>query len=267
MEQTATYSLLALATQYSFYMTFSGMFAATVYLWMERNNLTPRYSVVASLSMMVCCIAAVNYAAMKEMVGLDGLYSTLSDFPTEFRYADWVLTTPLILAAMVMLTNSPRKGVLLAKLMIADVIMIVAGYIGEVDINAAGGGTTLGWGGFIVGCIAFAFILVTLFSELNEAAADLPDDLRPTFSVLQNFVLIAWMIYPLGYMVPLLGYQGELLALRELIYCIADLAAKAGFGILAVSLAKRLSLHEIKHASSGETESQAKPKHVARDLV
>jgi bacteriorhodopsin len=53
------------------------------------------------------------------------------------------------------------------------------------------------------------------------------------------------VIYPLGYMVPLLGYEGEMLVTRELIYCIADLAAKAGFGILAVSLAKKLSLHEI----------------------
>jgi bacteriorhodopsin len=247
MEQAVqSINLLALATQYSFYMTFSGMFAATIYFWMERNNLTPRYSVVASLCMMVTCIAAVNYASMRGMVGLDGSYETLSRFPTEFRYADWVLTTPLILATLVMLTNSSNKVLLAAKLMAADVLMIVSGYIGEVDVNQAGGGTTMGWIGFLIGCAAFAFILVKIYGELNEAAADLPDEIRSSFSFLQNFILIAWMIYPLGYMAPLLGYQGDLLAIRELIYCIADLSAKAGFGIMAVSLAKKLSLLEIK---------------------
>jgi hypothetical protein len=44
----------------------------------------------------------------------------------------------------------------------------------------------------------------------------------------------------------LLGYKGDLLAVRELVYCIADLSAKAGFGILLVGLAKKLSLLEIE---------------------
>ena len=54
------------------------------------------------------------------------------------------------------------------------------------------------------------------------------------------------MVYPLGYLAPLLGYKGDLLVIRELVYCIADLTAKVGFGMLAVSLAKKLSLLEIK---------------------
>lgn len=256
METAASFNLLALATQYSFYMTFSGMFAATVYLWMERNNLTPRYSAVASISMMVTCIAAVNYASMKEMVELDGSFASLSDFPTEFRYADWVLTTPLILATMVLLTESKNKAALMAKLMLADLVMILTGYVGEVSINEAGGGTTIGWAGFLLGCAAFAFILVTIYGELNEAAADLPESVRTTFAFMQNFILIVWMIYPVGYLAPLLGYHGDLLALRELIYCIADLSAKAGFGILAVSLAKKLSLMEIELGRMPQAESQ-----------
>ncbi len=245
MEPTSEFSLLTLAAQYSFYMAFAGMFAATIYLWMERNNLTPRYSAVASLSMMVTCIAAVNYASMKGMAGLDGDYDTLSNFPTELRYADWILTTPLILAVLVLLTNTKNKSSLLARLMVADAIMILAGYMGEVDVNRSGGGTTIGWVGFLIGCAAFAYILVTIYGELNEAAADMSENLRRTYGYLQHFLLLTWIIYPLGYLAPLMGYQGELLALRELLYCIADISSKAGFGMLAVSLAKQLSLLEI----------------------
>lgn len=246
-----SYSLLALATQYSFYMTFAGFFAASIYFLMERHNLTPKYSAVASISMMVVCIAGVNYYHMTEMIRLDGDIANVMNFPTQFRYADWILTTPLILAVLVLLTGRAKKGALLTKLMVADALMIVLGYVGEVNINQAGGGTTMGWIMFLLSCAAFAFILITLYGQLSEAAGSMPSKLRPTFAILQNFVLIAWMIYPLGYLAPLLGYQGELLALRELIYCIADLAAKAGFGILAVSLAKKLSLQEVAASPAG----------------
>ena len=244
--EAAAFSLLTLATQYMFHVCFAGMLAGAIYFHMERHNLTPKYSVVASLSMMVVAIAAINYSYMKGGIGLDGSYETFSKFPTEFRYADWLLTTPLILAVLVMLTSSTNKAGLLAKLVIADVIMIVAGYIGEINVNQAGGGTTTGWACFIISCVFFAYILFVVFSELAESAADMPAELRGTFSFLQNYILIIWMVYPLGYLAPLLGYKGDLLVIRELVYCIADLTAKVGFGMLAVSLAKKLSLLEIK---------------------
>ncbi len=240
------FNALTLATQYSFYMTFSGFVAASIYFLMERNNLTPRYSVVSSLCMMVVAIAAVNYYHMIDIVGLSGQDGSLNDFPTHFRYADWVLTTPLILAVLVMLINPVNKTALVTKLMVADVIMIVVGYVGEIDTNQAGGGTTLGWVCFFIACAAFAYILVVLYGELSQAAGDMPAELRGKYSLLQNMLVIVWMVYPLGYLMPLLGYQGDLLVLRELVYCIADLTSKAGFGIIAVSLAKSLSLLEVQ---------------------
>jgi bacteriorhodopsin len=244
--EEVTFSLLTLATQYMFHVCFAGMLAGGIYFHMERHNLTPKYSVIASLSMMVVVIAAVNYSYMKEGIGLDGNYETLSSFPTEFRYADWLLTTPLILGVLVMLTNSTNKAGILTKLVVADVLMIILGYVGEVDINRAGGGTTTGWVCFLGSMAAFVYILVVIYGELAEAAADMPDELRRTFGFLQNYVLIVWIVYPIGYLAPLLGYQGDLLAVRELVYCIADLTAKVGFGMLAVSLAKKLSLLEIR---------------------
>lgn len=255
MEET-TFSLLTLATQYMFHVCFAGMLAGAIYFHMERHNLTPKYSVVASLSMMVVAIAAINYSYMKEGIGLDGSYATFSSFPTEFRYADWLLTTPLILSVLVMLTNTANKAGLVTKLVVADVLMIIAGYIGEIDINQAGGGTTTGWVCFITSCVAFAYILVVVFGELAESAAEMPAELRRTFGYLQSYVLITWIVYPIGYLAPLLGYQGDLLVIRELIYCIADLTAKVGFGMLAVSLAKKLSLLEIKQLEMQSAQRQ-----------
>lgn len=238
-------NIVALGTQYSFWIAFSVMIAGVLYFHMERNNLTPRYSVVATISGMVAIIAAINYHTMKDLVGLSGTFEEMSNFPTRFRYIDWLLTTPLILATIPILINSRNKGAMITKLVVADIIMIVTGYIGEVDVNRAGGGTGLAWGCFIVGFLAFVYILFTLYGEVSEAASKLPREIQGYMDLLKNFLVISWLIYPLGYIVPLLGYSGDYLILRELIYNIADIFSKVGFGIVAVAAAKQLSQYEV----------------------
>jgi bacteriorhodopsin len=252
MEQNTTFSFIALATQYSFWLAFSSMIAGIVYFHMERNNLTPRYSIIASLCAMIVTIAAVNYYSMKDIVGLDGQLSSLLNVPTQFRYVDWALTTPLIVAIFPLLTQSANRAGMITSLMIADFLMILLGYIGEVSVNQAGGGTQTGWICFLLSCVFFVYIIIVLYGQLSEAAADMPDEMRSTFESLKNFLVISWMVYPLGFMVPLLGYKGNLLALRELLYCVADIAAKVGFGIIVVNLAKKLSLHEIEQLRAKE---------------
>jgi bacteriorhodopsin len=247
MQPTADYSLLVLATQYSFYAVFSGIFASAIYFHMERNNLTLKYSTVASLCMMIVAIAAINYSYMKQVVGLDGKFASLSAFTTSFRYADWILTTPLILVVLVVLTNSHKSAGLIFKLVTSDIIMILLGYIGEVSINKAGGGTVTGWVCFVLSCFAFVYILITVYGELSEAAADMNSSLRGRFNRLQTYILVVWIVYPIGYLVTLLGFQNDFLVVRELIYCIADLIAKAGFCMMAVGLAKQLSLEEVDY--------------------
>ena len=247
MQPTTDYSLLVLATQYSFSAVFAGLFASEIYFHMESNNLTPKYSTVASLCMMTVAIAAINYSYMKGVVGLDGKFSSISKFTTSFRYADWILTTPIILSVLVVLTGSNKSAGLITKLVISDMVMILLGYIGEVSINQAGGGTVTGWECFVLSCFAFVYILITVYGELSEAAADMNSSLRGKFNILQTYILIVWCVYPLGYLVTLIGFKNDLLVVRELIYCIADLIAKGGFGMMAVSLAKQLSLEEVNY--------------------
>jgi bacteriorhodopsin len=246
MENSA-FNLLAFVTQYSFWVAFSAMASSAVYFAIERNTLTPKYSAVASLSMMVVFIAAINYFYMKDMVGLDASFATIAEFPTEFRYIDWILTTPLILAVVVCLTDADNKAWLMTKLMIADVIMIFVGFIGEVDINQSGGGTATGWITFLIATAAFVYIIAVLYGEVSRAAADLPEGLSASFSTLKNFLVFSWAIYPVGFMIAMFGIDSmEFLVTRELAYSIADVVSKVGFGMLAVSVAKKLSQYEIR---------------------
>lgn len=240
---TGPFDFLVLATQYSFEVAFAGMAAATVYFVMERHNLTPETSAVASLSAMITLVAAINYFTMKDIVGLDGQPDRFQAFPTDYRYIDWLITTPLILAVFPILVGGRRfdRGTM-ARLVLADIVMIVCGYVGEVSINRAGGGTGLGWWMFLVAAACWFYILYVLFAEIGQAIANQPGDLADGFGALRYFVVIGWVVYPVGYLVAAMGFKGDLLIWRELVYCLADLINKVGFGMMAVSLAKRQSI-------------------------
>jgi bacteriorhodopsin len=232
-----------LATQYAFFMTMSGMVAGAGYFFMERNNLVPRLSPVASLMVMVALIAAINYYSMVDLVEMSLAGEGAFQFPTEFRYVDWILTTPLLLAVIALLTDAENKVSLMAKLMVADVLMIALGYLGEVSVNQEGA-SLLAWMYFLAAMIPFAYIVVVLFTEISEASGRLPEAARDSFDTLKYFVAIGWMVYPIGFMASLLGMSSEFLMLRELAYCVADLINKIGFGLMAVHVARRISLRE-----------------------
>jgi bacteriorhodopsin len=212
---------------------------------MERANLTPDYSPVASLAAMVSFVAAINYYAMKDMVGLDGSMASLAAFPTDYRYVDWLITTPLLLAMLPVLLGGRRFDVgLMARLVIADVLMIALGYVGEVAINDAGGGTMLAWWCLLGSLVLWFYILYELFAGIGRALEGASDEVARPLNLLRNFIVIGWLVYPLGYVVAALDVSPELLVTRELIYCIADVINKVGFGMVAVHAAKRLSLRQ-----------------------
>ena len=240
-----SYDLLVLATQYSFAAAFAGMAAGVLYFLMERNNLTPAYSPVASLSAMVALVAAINYFVMKDMVGMTGQAADLAGFPTDFRYIDWLITTPLILAVFPILLGGKQfdRG-LMAKLVTADVVMIVVGYIGEASINRAGGGTMTGWWCLLVAMVAWFYLLYVLFAEVGRAAEGADRDIAGSLGLLRLFIVIGWVVYPLGYLIAAFDLSADLLVIRELVYCVADVINKVGFGMVAVGTAKRLSMRE-----------------------
>ena len=77
---------------------------------------------------MVTGIAAIHYFYMR------GVWINTGDSPTVFRYVDWLLTVPLqivefylILAAIAVVAVS-----VFWRLLIASIVMLVGGYLGEV---------------------------------------------------------------------------------------------------------------------------------------
>ncbi len=236
-------NLLVLATQYMFWVGFVGMAAGTLYFLVERSSLAPEYRSTATVAALVTFVAAIHYYFMKQAVGDSGLLSEIDGFPTEIRYIDWLVTTPLLLIKFPLLLGLKEgKGrALLTKLVIADIIMIIGGYIGESSINLADGFTPLGLWAYVVGCIAWFYIIFLLFTNVTKAAQDKPAPIRKALLQMRLFILIGWAIYPVGYAVTLFAPGIEVQLVRELIYNFADLINKVGFGLIAFFAVKTMS--------------------------
>lgn len=225
---------------YAFDFALLGMLAGVLYFSLERSSLALEYRIIATLAAVISLIAAVNYYFMVQMI-TDATRngSTLAQFPTSYRYTDWLLTTPLLLAIPVYLLGMREgAGRLITNLVIADVIMILCGYIGEINVNATDGSTTIAWGGFILAMFAWLYILFVLYSLLSSYSAQQSENIQTALNRLRLFVVIGWSIYPIGYLVSLLGDAESVRVAREIIYCFADVVNKVGYGMIAVQAAK-----------------------------
>jgi bacteriorhodopsin len=245
-------SFLELAAQYSFWLGFSAMAGGVLYFALERQSLAVEYQLVGTLSAAVALVAAINYFYMKGQFDI-GEAGQFAQFPTHFRYVDWLLTTPMLLAIIPILIGLKEgtKG-LMTQLIIADLIMIVAGYVGETSINAELGGTLVGWLFFFIAVAAFIFILFTLYATLSSAEQNLPARRAESIGTLKIFISLGWLIYPLGFLMALIWDGAAGGAMRELIYNVADIITKVGFGIVAVAAAKQASYVPIEQPQAAE---------------
>jgi bacteriorhodopsin len=76
-----------------------------------------------------------------------------------------------------------------------------------------------------------------LFVSLGQAIAEAPAPLAKALGTMRRFVLIGWAIYPIGFLMARAG-AGEY---REIIYNVADVINKVGFGLVAYHGIKAMS--------------------------
>ena len=209
----------------SFWLLSAAMVAATFFFWVERDRAVGKWKTSLTVAAMVTGIAAIHYFYMR------GIWIETGSSPTVFRYVDWLLTVPLqivefylILAAIAVVSIS-----VFWRLLIASVVMLVAGYIGEV--SAMGDGGSL-WSGFWIGMVAWLYIIWEVFkgeaSQISASKGTVAS--KKAFNALRLIVTVGWAIYPIGYY---LGYTGSADAgTLNIVYNLADFVNKIGFGVI-----------------------------------
>ena len=144
-------------------------------------------------------------------------YLDFNWWPTVFRYVDWFITVPLQIVEfyLILAAITAVRTQLFWKLLIASLVMLLGGYLGEIG--------TLSYNvGFIIGMIGWIYIIYEIFAgEASKACAASGNAAGiKAFKALRLIVTVGWAIYPIGY---LLGSSDGL----NITYNIADLINKA----------------------------------------
>ena len=115
--------------------------------------------------------------------------------------------------------------------------MVGLGYPGEIADAASGRWL---WGGLSM--IPFLWIVYELFVGLSRSVAQQPESARGLVKAAIWVTVLSWSFYPVVFFAGAVGLEGTTaLTVVQVGYTIADLVAKAGFGVLIFLIAVRKS--------------------------
>lgn len=214
----------------TFFFGMFALFGAAVFFFLERENVPRSWHTNVTLAGIVCMVAGLNYYYMQ------GMYLTTGLTPTCFRYADWLLTVPLMCTQfyLLMRTVGAKLGSL-CRLLLGGIWMITFGYIGETRDAR----WSILWGA--VSTLGYLLILYEVWFGSLAKLADkaLDEEVIGAFTYLSYFILIGWAVYPLGYMTQPSNVFGTLHLNRNLVYNFGDVFNKLGFGIVIYTMARK----------------------------
>lgn len=238
-----------------FSFTFAAMFASFIYFVLVRPQVAPQYRGALVMSAIVVAVAGYHYFRIFESWSAaytleNGQYvASGQPFNDAYRYVDWLLTVPLLVAELVAVLGLSRAQTLglTFRLATAAALMIVLGYPGEI---AADNGTRALWG--TLSTIPFLYIVYVLFTQLGDAMNRQPGEAKVLIRNTRLLLLASWGFYPIVYMIPFVGTVGaSVLVAVQVGYCIADVAAKCGYGLMIYSIAKAKTDQEGEAMLSG----------------
>ncbi|MBU6359219.1 MAG: bacteriorhodopsin [Chloroflexi bacterium] len=227
----------------AFSFSFATMFAAFIFFVLVRTQLAPQYRGAMIMSALVVAVAGYHYFRIFESWSAaftlsGGRYiASGKPFNDAYRYIDWLLTVPLLVTELIYVINPRNRGRLAFTLATAAALMVILGYPGEI---ATDNGTRALWG--FLSTIPFVYIVYTLFTGLGEAMKEQTPHGRVLIRNTRLLLLATWGFYPIVYLLPILGVSGAAAVVAVQVgYCIADVAAKAGYGLMIYAIANEKS--------------------------
>ena len=212
----------------SFWIATAIMLASTVFFFVERQDVSGKWRTSLTVAGLVTGIAFWHYLYMR------GMWSDMVASPTVFRYIDWLITVPLQIIEFYLIVAAVTvvSAGIFWRLLIASIVMLVGGYLGETGLWAPSVG-------FAVGMIAWIYIIYEIF--LGETAAANASSgnsaSQSAFNTIKWIVTVGWAIYPVGYALGYFagGVNNEAL---NIVYNLADLINKTAFGLAIWAAAK-----------------------------
>jgi len=233
----------------------AGMGSATIFFWLQIYNVNKKYRTALTITGLVTAIATYHYfrifnswndAFDVKFDAKEGDYAvslTGAPFNDAYRYVDWILTVPLLLIELILVMGLSAEETVSKSwtLGVASAVMVALGYPGEIQDSASGR-----WMWWFFAMIPFLYVVAELAVGLSEASQKLATTHGASVASLTGYArwltVISWLTYPFVYIIKMLGISGVTATAGEQIgYSVADVVAKAVFGVLIWAIAAEKS--------------------------
>ena len=222
---------------------FAAMLASFVFFLLIRPRISLKNQAALILTTLVVLIAGYHYLRIFNSWNDSFHYQAIQGryvqsgppFNEAYRYVDWLLTVPLLLAELVLVLRLKweESRSLIIRLGVASIFMIGLGYPGE--LAASNSTARLVWGG--LSTLFFLYILYVLFVELTRTLGNQPPRVKSLVAAMRWILLVTWLVYPIAYILPrFISNEATALVVRQIGYSLADVLAKPLFGLLAVAI-------------------------------
>lgn len=207
---------------------------------------TEQWKKLYLLNFFICLIAAALYLAMALGQGK----SIIDGRPTVWvRYVTWSLSTPLLILDLAFLGRSSLP--LTASLVGADVFMIATGLAATLSPDP------INYIWYIVSTVAYLAIAYLLLVPYRQEAEQKRPRTRKNFNKLVTIHLILWTAYPIVWILAPSGIDAISSDFETMFYTLLDVAAKVGFGFLALNTFGKLQrVEEVNSPREVESSSR-----------
>ena len=225
-------------------LAIASMGASFFFFISARGSLKEGNRMAVTLSATVVLIAFYHYVRIFDSWVATAGVGNPGAFNEGYRYVDWLLTVPLLVAELILVLRLDKKveSKLIQRNVVYAFLMIATGYIGELDVQTSvvlDSSRTI-WGA--ISTIFFVLILRDLFGGIEASFKRQSKEIQGIFKVLRVVLIATWGVYPIAYLLPTISTSlgltaGDGLVLKQIGYTIADILAKPGYGLLIWKIA------------------------------
>ena len=225
-------------------LAIAAMGASFFFFVSVRGSLKEGNRMAVTLSATVVLIAFYHYVRIFDSWVATAGVGNPGAFNEGYRYVDWLLTVPLLVAELILVLRLDKKveSKLIQRNVLYAFLMIATGYIGELDVQTSvvlDSSRTI-WGA--ISTIFFVLILRDLFGGIEASFKRQSKEIQGIFKVLRVVLIATWGVYPIAYLLPTISTSlgltaGDGLVLKQIGYTIADILAKPGYGLLIWKIA------------------------------
>ena len=220
-------------------VSYGAHFAFILFFLMMSLQLAPRYRIVPILSAVVMASAGLSlmreftlWESSYQLVGT--MYEPLAEnksFTNAFRYGNWTITVPILLTQLAIAFGIARPDLhkRVIRMIIPALLMIWTGLYGQ--FGETGDFSRLNiWG--VISTIFFVWLIVEVRGVITLGIANSPAEIKSWPKNIWWYFLATWGLYPIAYALPQLGFNGDIVVVRQLLYSVADISSKLIYGII-----------------------------------